>query len=432
MRLSERFKQINFRKGSNMALIAIFYSVLFTVFAVFICEVFFINHTGVNAQIVNDIASDAVATKMLIVNEEWQDKYKDSDLSGLSDWQRESVLRARQIELETNMKKEAAATSKEIIAKNQELSPYTYNYDGKINTDKLLKENEAEIQLTTKTKSVFMNTKRSGFDFKTPASATSNNYTVNTTATTEFGNWAQEMINWLKKSMPYCSYVWGGLSYTPQGYLRTSDCSHMVYAGYRHVGSQLSYNTTATIPNSGQWIPISRSELKPGDILNSPSNHVVMYMGNNQVIECAGGCGIIISPVSHYASYSPFRIAPQFRPSGAFGTAEDTELYSWNGQKLNRVNGTVQGPSGKETYYNLNMSGVVRIMRSMGYDEKKYPYWVRDDGCKMFGNYIMVAAELSLRPKGTIVDTSLGKGIVCDTGGFAAHNRTQLDIATNW
>ena len=44
----------------------------------------------------------------------------------------------------------------------------------------------------------------------------------------------------------------------------------------------------------------------------------------------------------------------------------------------------------------------------------------------------MVAANLDLRPKGTILDTSLGKGIVCDTGSFAKTNKTQIDIAVTW
>lgn len=78
------------------------------------------------------------------------------------------------------------------------------------------------------------------------------------------------------------------------------------------------------------------------------------------------------------------------------------------------------------------MGGVIKIMRNLGYNEKDYPYWVRDDGAKMLGNYIMIAANLQLRPRGTIVETSLGKGIVCDTGGFAKKNPTQIDIAVNW
>ena len=54
-------------------------------------------------------------------------------------------------------------------------------------------------------------------------------------------------------------------------------------------------------------------------------------------------------------------------------------------------------------------------MRDKGYN---YDYWVRSDGVKMYGNYVMVAADLSTRPKGTIVETTLGDGIVVDTGTF--------------
>ena len=105
------------------------------------------------------------------------------------------------------------------------------------------------------------------------------------------------------------------------------------------------------------------------------------------------------------------------------------EDHIWKGPVLSRGRGTIQGPSGKETYYNLNMSGVVSIMRRMGYD---YEYWVRDDGVKMFGNYVMIAANLNIRPRGSLVQTSLGMGMVCDTGTFAKRNPTQIDIATSW
>ena len=105
------------------------------------------------------------------------------------------------------------------------------------------------------------------------------------------------------------------------------------------------------------------------------------------------------------------------------------EEHIWRGPVLSKGRGTIQGPSGKETYYNLNMSGVVSIMRGMGYD---YEYWVRDDGVKMFGNYVMIAANLNIRPRGSLVQTSLGMGMVCDTGTFAKRNPTQIDIATAW
>lgn len=90
------------------------------------------------------------------------------------------------------------------------------------------------------------------------------------------------------------------------------------------------------------------------------------------------------------------------------------------------------GPSGEETWYNRDMSYVVFLMRDLGFSEEEYPYWIRGDGVKMLGNYVMVAAELNIRPKGTIIETSLGLGIVCDTGLFAETNKTQIDIATNW
>ncbi len=76
-----------------------------------------------------------------------------------------------------------------------------------------------------------------------------------------------------------------------------------------------------------------------------------------------------------------------------------------------------------------NWNGPVPIMRGMGNND---PYWVREDGVKMLGDYVMVAAHLGLHPRGSIVDSSLGKAIVCDTGGFAHSNPNQLDIATAW
>ena len=105
---------------------------------------------------------------------------------------------------------------------------------------------------------------------------------------------------------------------------------------------------------------------------------------------------------------------------------------SYSGGKLTRSRGSIQGPSGKETYYNLNMNGIVSIMRRMGFSESEYPYNVRADGVKCLGPYVMVAAHLGNRPRGSKVQTSLGTGMVCDTGGFAANNPTQIDIATTW
>ena len=54
----------------------------------------------------------------------------------------------------------------------------------------------------------------------------------------------------------------------------------------------------------------------------------------------------------------------------------------WDGPVLNRVIGTVEGPSGKETYYNLNMTWIIEYMHEQGYEGE---FWVRDDGVKFPG-----------------------------------------------
>lgn len=99
---------------------------------------------------------------------------------------------------------------------------------------------------------------------------------------------------------------------------------------------------------------------------------------------------------------------------------------------LTKERGVFIGPSGRETYYNLPMKGIVNIARSMGYSEEEYPYWVREDGAKMLGPYVLCAANLETRPRGTILDTSLGEAIVMDTGGFVKTHPDGLDLATNW
>ncbi len=50
----------------------------------------------------------------------------------------------------------------------------------------------------------------------------------------------------------------------------------------------------------------------------------------------------------------------------------------------------------------------------------------------MYGDYILVAANFDIRPIGTLVETTLGTGIVADTGGFVKSDPTGIDIATNW
>lgn len=90
--------------------------------------------------------------------------------------------------------------------------------------------------------------------------------------------------------------------------------------------------------------------------------------------------------------------------------------------------GVFYGPSGKETYYNLPMEGVIKIMKDAGF---YMDYKVRDDGVKTYGGYVMLAADLNKYPRGTLLETSLGKGIVCDTGSFVGSD-VVIDIAVDW
>lgn len=97
-------------------------------------------------------------------------------------------------------------------------------------------------------------------------------------------------------------------------------------------------------------------------------------------------------------------------------------------ERLTADLGIFYGPSGKETYYNLPMEGVIKIMKDAGY---YMDYAVREDGVKTYGGYVMVAADLDKYPRGTLLETSLGKGLVCDTGDFVGSD-VVIDIAVDW
>lgn len=122
---------------------------------------------------------------------------------------------------------------------------------------------------------------------------------------------------------------------------------------------------------------------------------------------------------------------PVSTPAAAPAKEEISYVYTgeWNGKPLTKSKGRINGPSGSETYYNLDMTNIVNRMHRLGYEGE---YWEREDGCKMLGDYILIAADFSTRPIGTILETSLGLGIVADTGGFVEWNPTGIDIATTW
>jgi uncharacterized protein YabE (DUF348 family) len=83
------------------------------------------------------------------------------------------------------------------------------------------------------------------------------------------------------------------------------------------------------------------------------------------------------------------------------------------------------GVTHRETYYDLPMNGVMRACGGT--------YSVRPDGVKVDQDgYILVAANLRIYPRCSVVETSLGAGKVYDTGGFATHHPHGFDLATDW
>lgn len=101
-------------------------------------------------------------------------------------------------------------------------------------------------------------------------------------------------------------------------------------------------------------------------------------------------------------------------------TSQNTYTQS-NGSGLTKQGGVNWHNGNKETYYNLDMSGVISNAQAMGIQGD---YWVREDGVKMYGDKVIVAAQMD---KGTVIDTSLGTGIVLDYCPAGT-----IDIAVTW
>lgn len=82
----------------------------------------------------------------------------------------------------------------------------------------------------------------------------------------------------------------------------------------------------------------------------------------------------------------------------------------------------------KETWYNLPMDRVLdRADKNFGSHHKR---WVDERGVKYYGTYIILAG--AKERYGEIVETSLGTGIILDSGAFALENPTAVDVAVTW
>lgn len=85
------------------------------------------------------------------------------------------------------------------------------------------------------------------------------------------------------------------------------------------------------------------------------------------------------------------------------------------------------GVTHRETYYDLDMSRVATNCGNGGI------YAVRADGVKVDqSGYVLIAADLSRYPRCSVVETSVGLGMVYDTGGFVTRYPDGFDIAADW
>ena len=123
---------------------------------------------------------------------------------------------------------------------------------------------------------------------------------------------------------------------------------------------------------------------------------------------------------------------------GSRNSAKESKWYKPNPEKTKKLTKsawTIEWPSGTETWYDLPMKKVIKYMRDLWYTEDKwYNFWIRGDWVKMFGKYVMVAANVDIRPKWTIIKTSLWEWMVCDKCDRAhiPGQKKLVDIAVDW
>lgn len=92
-------------------------------------------------------------------------------------------------------------------------------------------------------------------------------------------------------------YYWAAAG--PNAY----DCSGLVVAAYARLGVRLPHNDQALM---GVGRAVSRSDLRPGDVIQPFVGHVVIYVGNGRIVEAANSrLGVITRDL--YAFYQARR-----------------------------------------------------------------------------------------------------------------------------
>jgi cell wall-associated NlpC family hydrolase/SLT domain-containing protein len=115
-------------------------------------------------------------------------------------------------------------------------------------------------------------------------------------------------------------YQWGGTG--PDAF----DCSGLMQYAYRQIGVQLP-RVSEDQMNVGQ--AVKQADARPGDLMFPYPGHVVMYLGNNKIVEAPRtGENIRISPVSEYGQYVAIR-----RIVGSVGSYSGATDQTSNTQK---------------------------------------------------------------------------------------------------
>lgn len=146
----------------------------------------------------------------------------------------------------------------------------------------------------------------------------------------------------------------------------------------------------------------------------------------------------VVESVDESVDETPTEETPSETPANASQSPEEvtveeilTEDIETPYSVLNKRMGVNYFNGQRETYYNLRMTGVIRLLDDMGIPHGEY--WVRDDGAKMLGEYIMLATDTNRIPKGTIWETSLGTGMIVDhCSGSESYSGVWIDVAVNW
>src|SRR5258706_3000 len=62
------------------------------------------------------------------------------------------------------------------------------------------------------------------------------------------------------------------------------DCSGLIYAAYKHASPPVIL-VPYTVTMLAEGRPVAQSQLQPGDLIFPDSGHVVLYIGNNEMIK---------------------------------------------------------------------------------------------------------------------------------------------------